>query len=192
MTVIAGPPGSGKSKVGIKHVLHGQDYFNIDNRCAELNNNSFQRIPPEIRKQAIQECEQWILQHILEQKSFAVESTFRTDAAIIQSEIAEKNGFETRLYFYSLENVNLNIERVKARAYAGGHSAPTDKIAETYRASISNLSEAFSAFDYVTGYDNTLSDPRKIFTVEKNRLMQLDQVVPEWAKEALYKADMII
>ena len=137
------------------------------------------------------EIQHWVLQHIHEGKGFAVESTFRSDVAVRQAMLAKSKGFATHLYFYSLENPELNIERVKARAYSGGHSAPTDNIKMTYTASISNLAKAFFVFDVVRGFDNSHERPRAIFTVEKSKLNQMVNDPPSWAKDALERSCLI-
>jgi len=56
MIVVAGPPGSGKSSV-FPFAQTGVDHFNIDERGAELNGGSYQKIPPEIRAQSNRECD---------------------------------------------------------------------------------------------------------------------------------------
>ncbi|MBL8231917.1 MAG: hypothetical protein JNL98_25690 [Bryobacterales bacterium] len=48
MIVIAGPPGSGKSTL-FPVSSFGVDFFNADDRAAELNGGSYLGIPPEIR-----------------------------------------------------------------------------------------------------------------------------------------------
>jgi dephospho-CoA kinase len=48
MIVVAGPPGSGKS-TAFPVQSEGVDFFNADDRAAELNGGSFQNIPPDIR-----------------------------------------------------------------------------------------------------------------------------------------------
>ena len=52
MIVVAGPPGSGKS-TNFPLSEYGYDWFNADNRAAELNGGSFRKIPKEIRAQEI-------------------------------------------------------------------------------------------------------------------------------------------
>jgi hypothetical protein len=44
MIVVAGPPGSGKS-TNFPLSEYGYDWFNADNRAAELNGGSFRKIP---------------------------------------------------------------------------------------------------------------------------------------------------
>ena len=102
--------------------------------------------------------------------------------------LAKAKGFATHLYFYSLENPELNIERVKARAYSGDHSTPTANIKTTYTASITNLAKAFFVFDLVRRYDKSFEKRRKIFTVEKSKFKKMVNAPPSWAKDALEPA----
>jgi predicted ABC-type ATPase len=73
MTVVAGPPGSGKSSRFPLSSFH-IDWFNADDRAAELNLGSFHKIPAEIRAKVNLEFQQWILDHIRDRQSFAIET----------------------------------------------------------------------------------------------------------------------
>jgi len=78
MIVVAGPPGSGKS-TNFPLSEYGYDWFNADDRAAELNGGSFRKIPKEIRAQVNLEFQEWILGHIQDGKSFALETTLRSE-----------------------------------------------------------------------------------------------------------------
>lgn len=60
MVVVAGPSGSGKTS-RFPLAKFGVDYFNADNRAAELNAESFHGISKEIRSQVNLEFQRWIL-----------------------------------------------------------------------------------------------------------------------------------
>jgi predicted ABC-type ATPase len=96
MIVVAGPPGSGKS-AAFPVAETGVDYFNMDDRAAALNHGSYQNISPEIRAQANRECEDFIAAHIRDRKSFAVETTLRTDITFRQAQQARQNGFRAEM-----------------------------------------------------------------------------------------------
>jgi hypothetical protein len=89
MIVVAGPPGSGKTRY-FPVTAFGVDSFNIDDRCAQIL-GSYRAIPRDVRRAVAKECERFVLDHIENGKSFAVETTLRTTAAIEQAELARKS-----------------------------------------------------------------------------------------------------
>jgi len=186
MWVVAGPPGSGKSSL-FPLSDTGLDHFNADDRCAELNGASYQRIPPEVRVQAALECEAFVDEHIKEAKSFAVESTFRNPIVLDQASRAKENGFVVHLVFVAADHVDTNIERVIMRARRGGHSAPPSRIRQTYLASLSNLVAALRVFDSVTAYDNSRPAvaPRTVLRMRHGKVAFVADDAPTWVRTAL-------
>jgi predicted ABC-type ATPase len=124
MIVVAGPPGSGKTRY-FPVTAFGVDSFNIDDRCAQIL-GSYRAIPREVRRAVAKECERFVLDHIEQGKSFAVETTLRTSAATEQAEFARKNGFATEMRFVATESIAENVARVLQRAQAGGHGERSD------------------------------------------------------------------
>ena len=76
MIVVAGPPGSGKTRY-FPVTAFGVDSFNIDDRCAQIL-GSYRAIPRDVRRAVAKECERFVLDHIEQGKPFAVETTLRT------------------------------------------------------------------------------------------------------------------
>ncbi len=97
MIVVAGPPGSGKTTY-FPVAAFRIDSFHIDDRCAQIV-GSYRAISREVRHAVANECEQFVREHIERGRSFAVETTLRTIAAIEQAELARKRGFATQLRF---------------------------------------------------------------------------------------------
>lgn len=85
MIVIAGPPGSGKTRF-FPVTAYGLDSFNIDDRCAQIL-GTYRAIPRNVRRAVARECEKFVLTHIKGRLSFAVETTLRTAASIEQAEL---------------------------------------------------------------------------------------------------------
>lgn len=184
MTVVAGPPGGGKS-IRFRVQDFGVDSFNVDDRCRELN-GSYQDISPEVRKQAQEECERFVQEHIRTEISFATETTLGGSAvATEQARQAKDAGFFTSIIYVATGNVELNIERIRQRGLAGGHSAPPDMIREIHRQSLGNIATALLIFNRGEVYDNSGSEPRLVLRVAKGRVVDAPQPVPNWVREAM-------
>ncbi len=184
MLVVAGPPGSGKTTAFPLSAM-GIDAFNIDDRCAQLV-GSYQAIPREVRVAIARECERFVGQHIQAQRSFAVETTVRTLAAVRQAEEAATCGFVTELRYIATSSPELNVQRVLQRAQAGGHAASGGEVREIYAKSLANLAEAVRAFEHSTVYDATeqWALPRAV-AVSAAGVLQVEADAPSWAREAL-------
>ena len=137
MIVVAGPPGSGKTR-NFPVSAFGVDAFNIDDRCAQIL-GSYRAIPRDVRRAVAKECERFVLDHIEQARSFAVETTLRTTAAVDQAVLAQRRGFVADMHFVATESIAENVARVLQRAQAGGHGASEREIRAIHHASIANL-----------------------------------------------------
>ncbi len=184
MTVVAGPPGSGKS-IRFSVQDFGVDFFNVDDRCRELN-GSYQNIPPEVRKQAQEECGRFVVERIGAGISFAVETTLGGRAVAAEhARQAKEAGFFTSMVYVATGDVELNVERIRLRGLAGGHSAAPEVIREIYSQSLGNLAAALLLFDRGEVYDNSGSEPRLVLRVAKGRLVDVAHALPDWVRETL-------
>lgn len=183
MTVVAGPSGSGKSiRFNVRDF--GVDSFNVDDRCRELH-GSYQGIPPAVRHQAQEECERFVEECIRAGRSLATETTLRTPVAIEQGWRARQAGFFVSIIYVATGDVEVNVERVRRRGLAGGHSAPAEAIRENYRQSLANLARALEVFDRGDVYDNSGSEPRLVLRAANGRLVTACPPVPGWIRDAL-------
>jgi predicted ABC-type ATPase len=181
MIVVAGPSGSGKSRhFPVARV--GVSFFNVDDRCAELNQGSYRRVPPAIRSQAQKECEDFINACTRELRSFAVETTLRTDIAIQQAQRARAAGFRLEMLFVATDDAEENVLRVARRGIHGGHSAPADRIREIYQMSLANLPGAIRVFDEVVLYDSSSFDqiPRLVAQLMNGKVVLKNAPLPRW------------
>ncbi|HXN31266.1 MAG TPA: zeta toxin family protein [Polyangiaceae bacterium] len=184
MIVVAGPPGSGKTRY-FPVTAFGVDAFNIDDRCAQIL-GSYRAIPRDVRRAVAKECERFVLDHIDRGRSFAVETTLRTTAALEQAELARKNGFATEMRFVATDSIAENLARVLQRAQAGGHGASEREIRAIHQASVTNLRTAVAAFDRVRVYDSTprWAPPRLVAAARGGRLAR-QGATPAWLEGAL-------
>jgi predicted ABC-type ATPase len=186
MVVVAGPSGSGKSTHFPVAEL-GLAYFNVDDRCAELNGGAYQAIPPRFRQLAQEECKNFIERCTMDGRSFAVETTLRTDVAIRQGEAAREAGFRLEMIFVATDAVDENVSRVARRGLDGGHCAPESQIHEIYNLSLSNLPRAIDVFDEVLIFDSTVFDaaPRLVACYESGVAIIRSPPWPAWYLVAL-------
>ncbi|MGH7285446.1 MAG: hypothetical protein ACRELY_28320 [Polyangiaceae bacterium] len=184
MVVVAGPPGSGKTRY-FPVTAFGIDAFNIDDRCAQIL-GSYRAIPRDVRRAVANECERFVLDHIAHAKSFAVETTLRTMAAIDQAQLARKSGFATEMRFIATDSIAENLARVLQRAQAGGHGASEREIRAIHFASVANLRKAVVAFDRVRVYDSTVrwAPPRLVAVARGGQLIRQGET-PGWLDGAL-------
>jgi predicted ABC-type ATPase len=185
MIVVGEPPGSGKS-TALPVRSFGVDAFNVDDRCCELH-GSYRGISREVRAQASAECELFVRDHIERGLDFAVETTMRTSISMEQARAARASGFMTILFFFSTDDASIQVERVAARAFGGGHAAPEVEIRATYAASLAMLREAIFAFDVVECFDTTAhaSAARWVASARKGEVSLRSDPTPTWFRLAL-------
>jgi predicted ABC-type ATPase len=186
MIVVAGPPGSGKTRY-FPVSAFGVDAFNIDDRCAQIL-GSYRAIPRDVRRAVAKECERFVVDHIAQRKSFAVETTLRTSAAIQQAEQARNCGFATEMRFVATNSIAENVARVLQRAQAGGHGASEREIRAIHEASVANLRKAVAAIERVRVYDSTArwAPPRLVAVARDGRVVR-HGATPGWLEAVLTK-----
>lgn len=140
MVVVAGPPGSGKSTAFPVYDF-GLDYFNADDRAAQLNGGSYLGISLKFRKLVNEEFERFITQHIKAQVSFVFETTLRTDITLEQVHLATQRGFHAEMIYISAGCFEECLTRVIARGLTGGHSAPVAELRTNIRCKPTEFTE---------------------------------------------------
>lgn len=191
MIVVAGPPGSGKSS-RFPLSRFGVDWFNADDRAAELNLGSFHKIPAEIRSRVNVEFQQWILNHITNREGFAIETTLRSPITFEQARLAHGHGFWTTMDYVSVGSVEESVRRITERSYRGGHSASEKLVADIYEKSTKNLLTALdfaeSGIEVVRIYDNSeiRGHVRQVLSFRRGRPRSIAPEVPAWL-DSLFK-----
>ncbi len=187
MIVVAGPPGSGKSTL-YPVSSFGVSYFNADERAAELNGGSYVGISNEIRKIVNREFEAFVLSSIEKRTSFAIETTLRSDVTFQQARIARQAQFLVEMRYLALRDFASHLERVKARADAGGHSASATTLRRIYEASLRNLRRAILEMDILWVYDNTSIDASHPVVLEarNGEIRYLADDAPAWLTATLH------
>jgi len=191
MNIVAGPPGGGKSSHLPVRSLE-VDWFNSDDRAAQLNAGSYHNIPVHIRASSGQQLQEFIDSHIESRRSFAFENALRTGACFEQIRRAKTLGFQVFMDYLAAGPVEEHIRRVMNRAALGGHSASERKLRHIYEHSMENLVTAFEEcrvghIDFLRIFDNSkpLGRPRLVVGMNRGVLKKLSFDVPAWLEAAL-------
>jgi predicted ABC-type ATPase len=190
MSIVAGPPGGGKSSFFALSNFADR-VFNADDRAAELNGGSFRNIPISVRAKVNAEFEKFVHANIRAGTSFALETTLRSAITFEQSKLARRNGFRVLMVYVALDNIQAHIERVRRRAAKGGHSASESTLRRIYANSLGNLPTALiprhSGIDFVQIYDNSQPEERPVMVleVEHGKIVLLADDFPVWLQRAL-------
>ena len=89
--------------------------------------------------------------------------------------------------YLALRDFEMHVERVKARADAGGHSGSEPTLRHIYDASLMNLRRAVQELDVVRGYDNTAIDASHPLVLEarNGEIRFLADNPPYWLVKSL-------
>ncbi len=190
MLIVAGPPGAGKSSVFPLRKLVDNS-FNADDRAAALNGGSYRAIPLTIRQQVNREFERFVADNIGFPRSFALETTLRSNITFEQAKHAKSVGFQVSMIYVALDGFALHLERVRMRTFAGGHAASGSALRKIYESSLKNLpialNPAESGIDEVRIFDNTLflEDPRLVLSADGGQVVGISNTFPLWLRTAL-------
>jgi len=176
-TVFGGANGSGKSTL-IRNMAPPGELVNADEIARLID-----RVRPENASLA---AGRMVLERLDEliaaRQSFHWETTLSSHQALHHMAKARRGGFQTNLVFVVLENVTLNIARVRSRVANGGHDIPEESIKRRYEKAFDRLPKAVQLSDAVIVYDNTHKNDLKT-------LYRLDGGVPRF--NALVEARMV-
>ena len=108
-------------------------FFNADDRAAALNGGSYAGISQQIRQQVNSDYEEFAIDHIDRREIFAIETTLRSRVTFEQARRARSAGFRIEIRYLALDRFSLRLERVKARADAGGTSGLRERQGDAQR-----------------------------------------------------------
>lgn len=94
---------------------------------------------------------------------------------------AKKSGYKVYLYFVSLEDSLMNVQRVEARVLQGGHGVNPEKIIHRYTRTMNSLLDALKIVDRAYLFDNSSDSPVLFATYENDEITISDtDSTPAW------------
>lgn len=183
--VLAGPNGSGKSTLYAR-VLRPVTHLPFVN--ADLIAAARWPEPSEAQAHAYDAARLAAEERgrlIAEARSFVTETVFSHESKLDLLREARGAGYRTTLHVILVPE-ELAVARVRARAAAGGHDVPEDKIRSRFHRLWSNVREAMDLVDEARFYDNSSARrPFRLVAVFLGGRPASALDWPPWAPEAL-------
>jgi predicted ABC-type ATPase len=112
-----------------------------------------------------------------------------------QAAAAHRNGFQVTMRYLGIEDVEINLRRIRVRHRLGFHAAPEDVLRSIHARSFENLRfacrNAFLGQMHLILYDNTAFGiaPVRAFVIRKAETRALVTPLPAWVRSVIDKAD---
>ncbi len=140
--IIAGCNGAGKTTASftiLPEIILCKEFVNADEIAKGLS--PFQ--PEKVAFEAGRIMLNRINDLLINNESFAFETTLSTKSYKNKVLEAKQNGYTVTLLFFWLQSIELAKERVKTRVMEGGHNIPPDVIERRYIKGIKNLFDIY-------------------------------------------------
>ncbi len=184
--IFAGVNGAGKTS--LYSVMRDNSELglrvNIDEMVAEKGSWKDTLLQIKAGRTAIELIDSYIERGV----SFHQETTLPGVTIVKQIKKAKAAGYEIRLYFVGLANVDIAIERVHRRIERGGHGIDDDVIRRRFEKLPETLSAMLPLCDRAAFFDNTHKF-REIAFFEANKPIDIDTDCPEWFAELIKICD---
>jgi predicted ABC-type ATPase len=118
---------------------------------------------------------------IKERVSINQETTLPGEAVVRYAKQAREAGYFITLYFVGIENVEMAIERVKARVAKGGHGIEEAVIRKRFSSLSANLARLIPYCDVVYLYDNSTRF-RQVAVMRGGVMVDIDPDMPLWLR----------
>jgi predicted ABC-type ATPase len=157
--IIAGPNGAGKTTFAREYLPNEANcpiFINADLIAAGLAPFAPETASIKAARLMLKEIES----NVQAGNSFAFETTLSGKTYAKHIAKWKKLGYHITLFFLSLPNESLAINRVAARVAAGGHNIPEATIRRRFKAGIGNFHHIYKALaDAWSLYDNSHPQP---------------------------------
>jgi predicted ABC-type ATPase len=186
--VIAGPNGSGKSTLinllqNDPTVAFPDNYINADDIARSLA----AEIPDldERNHAAFLRAEELRQALFRRRESFAFETVMSHPSKIVLMKQLRSAGYHVAFYFVCTATPDINVQRVRGRILAGGHSVPEDRIVARWYRTVQLLPCAVEAAHEAAIYDSTILPTKfKVGLIEAAPDL-VPSEIPTWIQSSL-------
>lgn len=180
MVLLAGPNGAGKSTLYTNRVAPNfpGPFINAD----LIQRNELQDRSLEASYVAARIATARRSDHLRSGKSFATETVFSHPSKLELVREALSRDFDVVCLHVSVSQVELSIERVKARVSEGGHPVPEDKIRERFARTGPLIREAMMISTRGIVFDNSKLNlpPEHALLFTKGQKRSMTTALPAW------------
>ncbi len=162
--IIAGPNGSGKTTFArefLPKLEANFEFVNADYLAGGLSPFAPYRAAIEAGKLSLRR-----IKHLAqERKNFAFESTLAGVTYVHLLKDLKRRGYEIRIYFLWLRDIDLALRRIAERVRHGGHNVPEADVRRRYAVGLRNLFKLYRPLaDFLAVVDNSGQQPKLIAT----------------------------
>ena len=176
-TIIAGANGVGKTS--LYQILKSSDdlgeRINIDEIVSEKGSWMDKLLQIKATRTAMSMLNKYIANDI----TFHQETTLPGNVVLKQIKKAKEKGFQIRLYFVSVESVDVALKRVEKRVTKGGHGIDENLIRKRFEAMPEQLKSILYLCDTASFYDNTVRF-RRLALTKGDVIFDCDMDLPAW------------
>ncbi|MBA5628306.1 zeta toxin family protein [Moheibacter lacus] len=157
--IIAGCNGAGKTTASftiLPEILNCKEFVNADEIAKGLSPFQPEKVAFESGRIMLKRIDELLL----ENQTFAFETTLSTRSYKNKILGAKSNGYTITILFFWLQTIELAKERVRSRVAEGGHNIEENVIERRYKNGIKNLFDIYIPIaDEVFLFDNSVGKP---------------------------------
>jgi predicted ABC-type ATPase len=129
--------------------------------------------------EAVIRIEKWLYASVEAYQTIGVETVLSSPKYRRLVETAKSKGFKVNLIYVYLDDVELNIERVRNRFQKGGHDVPESKIRERRARSLEQFKWFYEAADEAIVLNNSGAELRIVASKEEKLTAWANDILPE-------------
>jgi predicted ABC-type ATPase len=176
-TIIAGANGVGKTS--LYHILKSSDDLGERINIDEIVSAKGSWMDKLLQIKATRTAMSMLNKYIANEITFHQETTLPGNVVLKQIKKAKERGFQIRLYFVSVENVDVALGRVQKRVTKGGHGIDEGLIRKRFEAMPEQLRTILPLCDTASFYDNTVRF-RRLALTKGDIIFDSDMDLPAW------------
>ncbi len=183
-TIIAGANGVGKTS--LYQIIESSDDLGERINIDEIVSKKGSWMDKLLQINASRIAMNMLNKYIANEVTFHQETTLSGNVVLKHIKKAKEKGFEIRLYFVGVENVDVALSRVEKRVKKGGHGIDEATIRKRFEEMPERLRAILPYCDTASFYDNTIRF-RRLALTKGDVIFDSDMDLPQWFNDLIDK-----